>query len=336
MSPNEHLCTQVRAAKTLDPAVVQELRKCPAIRNVYIFDNPYLSGMRAANSKQKLTSAYAVMAVSYISEDVEGKDFQPNICKPLKAVEQWEQDMVRKYGVVASASVAFQRVLCMLQSRGGLQRVVTCLSAGQALHVQAGGLDECVLLVKEMEKCKAGGHPPPAVLPTGPMATEVVEADADSAGEALVMTNLGQSPAAEASEASEENPEKAAVMAKVKADLAHITPVADADILVEACASHAGRGRVVCMVEAPTSRLRVAFELLEVAKRLSEKVASKEEFRLNRPDAHPVRPDGQPEPEDWAVVAEVDVLERPGPPLVEAHWGIVQGACSCSNAPPPG
>lgn len=44
----------------------------------------------------------------------------------MRTLELWEGNIRKKYGSVASSSTALERVLLTLQSRSGLQRVLSC------------------------------------------------------------------------------------------------------------------------------------------------------------------------------------------------------------------
>lgn len=160
----------IRAAKQLPTPVAHALKRFPDVKTSFVFDNHYLLGT-GAHENLKMRPEYAIQALEMASEDpdMSAKDFQEKVCKPLKLVDAWSFMMVRRFGQVASASKAFARVVAMLRTQGGLRKVIAMSQAGTVLHGTGEnnpGIVECHSIVAEMEKCKAGGHPPPAVLPS--------------------------------------------------------------------------------------------------------------------------------------------------------------------------
>ena len=80
-------------------------------------------------------------------------------------MDVWVSLMKKKYGAVATGSPAFSRLVNHLGTFGGLQSILGACSSGVVLH-DANGIPECNLLDAELQKCKAGGLPPPAAIPT--------------------------------------------------------------------------------------------------------------------------------------------------------------------------
>ena len=76
--------------------------------------------------------------------------------------------MGKRFGSVAKASPALKRLTTQLSTFNGLGTVVTTAASGVVLHGASNtqiGISECHYLFKEMEKCKAGGLPPPVTIP---------------------------------------------------------------------------------------------------------------------------------------------------------------------------
>jgi hypothetical protein len=95
--------------------------------------------------------------------------FRENVCRPLKFLEVWHALLVRRYGCVASNSVALERLVSSLSTYTGLQTVLHCCSHNIPLDGQGAlqpGIPACELLVNELKKCFAGGLPPPSIIPT--------------------------------------------------------------------------------------------------------------------------------------------------------------------------
>ena len=76
--------------------------------------------------------------------------------------------MLKQYGSVARHSPVLGRVCEHLSTFVGLQSIMACAAAGLNLHGKSEaqqGIPECYLLVQELEKCQAGGLPPPISIP---------------------------------------------------------------------------------------------------------------------------------------------------------------------------
>ena len=181
----------VRAARFLAKEVTAELARRPDTRAAFIWDNPYLMG-NGASERFKLAPAYALQALEFAWEDdgLSAKTFIETICKPLKLVESWETLMLRRFGVVARGSTAFGRVVTSLRTPGGLKKVLAVAASGTHLHGSGPdnvGIVECYRIKAEMEKCKAGGLPPPAVLPDENRAGQPQEGDSQAMSEQSVV-----------------------------------------------------------------------------------------------------------------------------------------------------
>ena len=76
--------------------------------------------------------------------------------------------MLTRYGSVAQTYPALGRVCEHLSTFVGLQSSMVCAAAGLNLHGKSEvqqGMPDCFLLVQELEKCQAGGLPPPISIP---------------------------------------------------------------------------------------------------------------------------------------------------------------------------
>ncbi len=282
-----------RAAKSMDNEVLLKLKEYKSVKGAYIFDNPFFTA-QGVNAAQKLSPQHALTALELLMEEfVDGEarmtylEFPARVCKPLKIVELWERGQVKRFGVVATGSGAFQRVVKMLSTRGGVQKVCMVMSDGTPLHGRSEanrGIEECYLIVKEMEKCLAGGLPPPAVLPgAADKAVEEAAPALPSAGEdplqatpvpeeALMMT-LGSS------EGAAEDPEHAAALAAARAELDHITLAQTVDELVAQLAKWTEH-RFFFLLEAPTSRMKVLADFIDATKRIVDGLRCKEKVRV--------------------------------------------------------
>ena len=159
----------VRAAKGMNPKVLEEIKPYPSLKGTYLWDNPYLV-YSASVARSQLTPEYVVKALGVLkerlasSESMSGERFQNQICKPMKIVEVWQNLMKKRYGSVASGSLALERLVGSLTQWVGLQTVLMCAQTGVVLHGESSekqGIPDCYLLKKEFDKCHAGGLPPP-------------------------------------------------------------------------------------------------------------------------------------------------------------------------------
>lgn len=185
--------SQVRCAKNLDEGIYQQIGEMQKLKQFYIFDNVYFVGM----GNEKLGREYAITALQMLEHDGglaedsdwSSKRFMSHLCKPLRVVELWERAQVRKFGHVAAQSPAFHKVVALLKTKSGLQKVLSALPG--PLHgkgEQDKGIEECFYMVQAMERCKAGGHGPPTSVPTSSEA-------ASGAAEANAEPGAGESPA---------------------------------------------------------------------------------------------------------------------------------------------
>ena len=96
------------------------------------------------------------------------KAFQEEICQRMKLVDLWKRHLHHKFGAVATQSEAVQRFIDHLTTKAGLLKVQECIVNSVPCHGNGGaesGIPECKALYNELDRCKAGGLPPPAVQP---------------------------------------------------------------------------------------------------------------------------------------------------------------------------
>ena len=284
----------VRAARFLAKEVIAELARRPDTRAAFIWDNPYLMG-NGASERFKLAPAYALQALEFAWEDdgLSAKTFIETICKPLKLVESWETLMLRKFGVVARGSTAFGRVVTSLRTPGGLKKVLAVAASGTHLHGSGPdnvGIVECYRIKAEMEKCKAGGLPPPAVLPDENRAGQPQEGDSQAMSEQSVVpeeddaTAKAEFMALSASGVDEttDDDESKQLAAAVAADLGnvHFFPEWQALQAEAAGAISKGGSRTLAVMDCPTSRVAVLAKGLDSLAELWKRAGQPQKFRL--------------------------------------------------------
>ena len=273
----------------------------PAVKSTYVFDNHFLCGQ----GHERLTPEYGVMALDLLERaggleadgEYSAKKFLSNICLPLRVVELWVAAQSKKFGHVATKSSAFHRVVAMLQTLPGLAKVKGQCPA--PLHGKSDtdrGIEECHLIVKAMERCKAGGHGPPVSIETP---TEPEEAGSGEGGTGSAGAGIADTSNAGSSSSSTGNDKDAAEVCQLEA-LANalcggapldsqeqqaarkavsiydeITYISTMDALVEAVGARvAGNVPMVVLVDAATSRHRVVTDLVALAGRVCQKSGS--------------------------------------------------------------
>ncbi len=263
----------VAAARELDTEVVSHLKHMRQLPHGFIFDNKYFLG-RGEEARFKLTTAYAKQALDLameriISNPMSAATFQSEFCAVMKYVETWERHMVRTYGSVASAHPAFHRVLRMLRSEPGRQRVWPYLRdrvplAGKG---QTAGVEEVRALVAELDKMKAGttvgGVTPPE---PGSSGTGEGEGSDDALDMDVADGVVGQGEALDFTPASavrDPVEERATQLAEKEWDhiALHTDPEAfKASLQARVLADH----KVIFYIDAPTSKVKVLADFLKM------------------------------------------------------------------------
>ena len=211
----------IRAASGMSAEVLSELKAYPTMPSGCIFDNSYLVTSTTA-SRNKLSSDAAKKSFHVFAQyqkdekDMTTETFINVVCKGLRILEIWRSLILKRYGSVAQNSPALGRVCEHLSAFGGLQSIMACAAAGLNLHGKSEvqqGIPECFLLVQELDKCQAGGLPPPISIPD-----EVeLHRRAEAAKAAAAAEELRK--AEEAAKAEAEAKKEAAAKADPDADL---------------------------------------------------------------------------------------------------------------------
>ena len=171
----------IRCAKGLDAAVAAQLEHMPNVKQGLVFDNDYLMGT-GAKMRMKMGASFALKALSYAGglADCTVESFTDQVCKPLRVLEVWVLLMKKRYGSVAENSAALERTTEHLMSLPGLRKINGAIDSGVPLHGVSSenrGIPECFLLNREFGRCKAGGLPPPAHVPTDAQHEAILEAE---------------------------------------------------------------------------------------------------------------------------------------------------------------
>ena len=160
-----------RAASGMDAEVLALLgtEDYERVKGSAIWDNEFLMGQGVkARSRLEVPSAKVALKV-LLDHELGAKTFQEKVCVPLKVFEMWDKLNRKKFGSVCILSSAYARLVAKLQTYEGLQLVHAVMQTGGKLNGTSKndlGIADCYALVKEFERCKAGGLPPPSRVPT--------------------------------------------------------------------------------------------------------------------------------------------------------------------------
>jgi len=144
--------------------------KFSSLNQAYIVSNKYIVG-KGEEGRFRMNSKYAQIALQLLWDQlsmgqlVSSTSFACDYCAPMKQLQAWEAAQIKTYGATASNFAAFARVVRSLQSDGGRQKILKCLQQRISLSGKVSencanaGIEECRVVVQEMEKMKAGQAP---------------------------------------------------------------------------------------------------------------------------------------------------------------------------------
>jgi len=165
----------IRAARGMHPEVALDLANYPQLPATAIYDNEYMV-LQNDRSRYRLTAsgAKAVLAAWKVAQEeldvkVSSTAFVNTMCRGMRILEVWHSFLIKRFGSVATNSKALKRLMEQLGSFSGLKSVMATAAAGLNLHgnsAEQQGIPACYSLFQELEKCKAGGLPPPDTIST--------------------------------------------------------------------------------------------------------------------------------------------------------------------------
>ncbi len=150
----------IRAARSLEPAVLSKLDERRHLKCSYIFDNPYFTAV-GVKQTMRLSPEYKVHALHLLYDDLDGdqgvsvKQFVESYCKTMKYAELWVRKQHRSFGEVAAKSLGFQRVCAFLRSGPGRGQLNSCLRQGVPLDgtsEENPGIQECRQILQELRR----------------------------------------------------------------------------------------------------------------------------------------------------------------------------------------
>jgi len=209
-----------------------------------------------------------------IDQSVPAKVFMSEYCQPYSHLEAWARPQVKMFGVVASNFPAFQRVLRMLKTEAGRQKLALCVqkqipsdgTPNGATGSSDAGIEECRAVVAEMQKMRAGSSPPEAHegcergdRTTPPSAGSLApEESAAGEGESAVGDDLFMKDA-------DVDPVLVKAQSMAAQDLGHVALHRDGssfclDIQARILSTH----RAALIIEAPTSKAKIFGEFFKL------------------------------------------------------------------------
>ena len=248
-----------------------------------MFDNAWLMG-DGVRSRQRLTWHSAVVALELLVRDLKEKSvamnadlFQTQICAPLKTLELWASQMRTTFGKTATDHPAFDRVVSALQTKSGLSKVVTCMKNQMRLHgtsSEAPGIQECHSLWMELRKLKAGGsESQPQVQEGTATSSQDPEAAAAASGPSDELGSMMLVDVDDGTAVIEDPIEIAAKKhAEEEADHVHIVYDQD-DLLRKVDAKAPASGRVIFLIDAPTSQKSVTNSYIDLVAKVAVKAS---------------------------------------------------------------
>ncbi|CAE7467364.1 unnamed protein product [Symbiodinium sp. CCMP2592] len=255
----------------------------PPVPQSYVFDNAWLMG-DGVRSRQRLTWHSAVVGLELLVRDLTEKSvpmnadlFQTQICAPLKTVELWASQVRTTFGKTATDHPAFDRVVTALQTKSGLFKVVTCMKNQMRLHgisSEAPGIQECHALWVELSKLKAGGSESQPVAQEGtatssqdPQTAVAASGTADELG-SMMLVDLDDGTGVV------EDPIEIAAKKHADQEADHVHIVYDHDDLLRKVEAKApASGRVVFLIDAPTSQKSVTNTYIDLVAKLAMKAS---------------------------------------------------------------
>ena len=178
-------------AKDFSHDVLTHIARQRDIPQSFIVGNRFLVG-KGEESRFKMADTWAKIAFDwYINQRDTGRtissdEFVTEFCAPAKHAETWERAQRKIYGVVATGFKAFQRVVDKLRTEQARRSILAWLNDKELRKQPHFGLDELLVVVREMDNMKAGtnksepsaGVTASTTVPTGTPALAIADSEA--------------------------------------------------------------------------------------------------------------------------------------------------------------
>jgi hypothetical protein len=245
----------------------------------YIHENKYFMGVGADQNK-RLSEAGRLAVINMASIDLEGNapmtaaSFASEYCAPMRHAEQWFANKRQEFGHAADLP-AFSRVEKYLMSSRARLPLLQCTRGGiklDGVSDQQPGIEQCRVLVKELQALKAGPAEP---VTRGAPGTDSSLA-AGTVTDALV-ADVGCAVALVAGALEAElDPAKDIATSKADLAMANLTRYESWQSLGGSLASVVmPSSKVMFFVDAPTSKAKVVVALLERVTQVSKLLQTK-------------------------------------------------------------
>ena len=282
----------VMAAQTQRQDVLKKLADND-VPNSWISDNKFFMG-QGADLGKRLSHEGRMEVIDVMVEDrAMGKGlskevFQNEYCLPMKGAESWIAAKRKEFGKFSDIP-AFDRVASFLKSGRARVAILACTRGGirfEGVSDEQPGINQCRVLIKELEAArelkKQEGNNTEETAPAS-------EPDPTSSASGQAPTGTGSIPddvdmnTVGADILVEKDPIKEAALEKVEGAMAKLNVYSDVDRLETALVQTLmPTHKLFIMVDAPTSRSRVALALLDRVAALLTKATAKK-FRVAVP-----------------------------------------------------
>jgi hypothetical protein len=263
----------IRAARHIHPELLSDLQRMPTLPDTMVFSNQYLV---TDKERDRLDVESARKALDYASQAIHdgkpltGPDFLKDICAPLRAVQSWKSALVKKYGQLAD-NPATLRVVQFLQSPRGLKQVVLVLKENTPLHGASSenpGIQDCRALVTELQKLKEKG--------TEGSTSGLASSSAGASSQPATSTSADDPMEVEVDAiqletvAEEVDPEEAALQQTAQKEFDNVHIITDRTTFLPHLAGRLfSSQRVIFLIDAPTSRIKVVSEYIDLIQQAS-------------------------------------------------------------------
>jgi len=254
------------------PAAIVDLLEQKQIPNTWVRDNVYFTGSGAAGPK-KLLARGMKRVIEQASDDVAAKvslnktKFEEEYCAIVKKGEDYINRVSKKYGPRLIATSPFAAVEMFLMSPRGRQAMLACVRNHRpfdSVTTEARGIEECIILITELEKAKnfadaAAAAPDPNGTPSLAFGASSAGAAGPTGAIAVETLTVG---------AEEADPRIAETMGRVDATMSkfHTFGLGDVGALVDCLLARVGPSdKVAILVDVPTAKMTVAQHMLDVA-----------------------------------------------------------------------
>ena len=277
-----HRCVVV--AQTIPSSVLCKIDEYE-IQTSWITDNKHFIGT-GTEAPKRISEKGLLACIENVREDVlankavSASSFNAEYCATMKAAEAWVGRCKKTYGGLCDQPF-FVRCARFLQTNRARTQIYSCLRAGRKFEndaTDAPGIEQCRVVIAELDKLKALPKADASSAASPSHDLDATGAASEAPGHGLDAASAPLSSiAAAVLEEEEPDPTKEAARKKTDIALGKLNFYRSIQEMIRTLPaivhpSHA----VMLVVEAPTSKLRVVLEMLELAKSVVDALTTKE------------------------------------------------------------